>query len=220
VSAALVAHPSSPTGDAQPPSVDDSVTVSDWTYYRRSVSMSVSTSLLWRGLLAVAVGVVSVAWPNVTVGAFVILFAVYAFIAAAMDTMLAFSSSRAGPVAGYVLLALLSVAAGILALAWPNITALVLVISIAAWATVTGVIEVAMAFRRGETAGERAMWAITGLVSVALGAVLFIRPDIGAVSLASVFGLFSMFYGVSALVLSFQARKVVATKHRLADSTA
>ena len=38
--------------------------------------MSLSTSLLWRGLLAVAVGIVSVAWPNITVGAFVILFAV------------------------------------------------------------------------------------------------------------------------------------------------
>jgi uncharacterized membrane protein HdeD (DUF308 family) len=176
--------------------------------------------LLWRGLLAVAIGVVSVAWPNVTVGAFVILFAVYAFIAAAMDAVLAFSNSRAGPVAGHLLLAVLSAAAGILALAWPNITALILVISIAAWAAVTGVIEVAMAFRGHETASERAMWAITGLVSVALGAVLFIRPDIGAVSLASVFGLFSIFYGVSALILSFQARQGVATEHRLVDSPA
>jgi uncharacterized membrane protein HdeD (DUF308 family) len=182
--------------------------------------MSLSTSFLWRGLLAIAVGVVSVAWPNVTVGAFVILFAVYAFIAAAMDATRAFSSSRAGPVVGYLLLALLSVAAGIVALAWPNIMALVLVIWIAAWATVTGVIEVVIAFRQGETAGERAMWAITGLVSVALGVVLFIRPDIGAVSLASVFGLFSIVYGVSSLVLSFQARKVDSAANRLVDSAA
>ena len=106
-----------------------------------------------------------------------------------MDTVRAFSSSRAGPVFGYLLLAILSVAAGIVALAWPNITALVLVIWVAAWAVVTGVIEVALAFRQVATAGDRAMWAITGLVSVALGIVLFIRPDIGALSLATVFGL-------------------------------
>jgi uncharacterized membrane protein HdeD (DUF308 family) len=182
--------------------------------------VSLSTSLLWRGLLAVVIGVVSVAWPNVTVGAFVILFAVYAFIAAAMDTVRAFSSSRAGPVVGYLLLAALSVIAGIVALAWPNITAFVLVIWIAAWAAVTGIFEVALAFRQGESAGERAMWAITGLVSVALGIVLFIRPDIGALSLATVFGLFSIFYGTSALVLSFQARKVASATHRLIDSPA
>ena len=67
--------------------------------------MSLSTSLVLRGLLAIAVGVVSVAWPGITVDAFVILFAVYAFIAAITDAARAFSSSRAGPVAGFLLLA-------------------------------------------------------------------------------------------------------------------
>jgi predicted anti-sigma-YlaC factor YlaD len=43
---------------------------------------SVSSALLWRGFLAIAIGVVSVVWPHITVGAFVILFAVYAFLAA------------------------------------------------------------------------------------------------------------------------------------------
>ena len=182
--------------------------------------MSLSTSLLWRGLLAIAVGIVSVAWPNITVGAFVILFAIYAFIAAAMDTARAFSRRSAGPVIGYLLLALLSLAAGVVALVWPDITAFALVIWIAAWAVVTGVLEVALAFRDGETAGERAMWALTGLISVALGIVLFIRPDIGALSLATVFGLFSIVYGVSALILSFQARSVKSRAHRLVDSPA
>jgi len=182
--------------------------------------VSLSTSLLLRGLLAIAIGIVSVAWPDVTVDAFVILFAVYAFVAAAVDTMRAFASGRAGPVFGYLLLALLSLVAGVVALAWPGITALVLVVWIAAWALVTGIVEVALAFRQGETTGERAMWAISGLISVALGIVLFIRPDIGAVSLATVFGLFSIVYGTSAVILSVQARKAGSAIHRLADSAA
>ncbi len=182
--------------------------------------MSLSSSLLWRGLLAIAVGIVSVAWPNVTVGAIVVLFAVYAFIAAGTDAMRAFSSDRAGPVVGYLLLAALSVVAGIVALVWPGITALVLVIWVAAWAVVTGIVEVALTFRQGETAGERAMWALSGLLSIGLGIVLFIRPNIGAVSLATVFGLFSIFYGVSAVVLSVQARKAASAGRRLVDSAA
>jgi uncharacterized membrane protein HdeD (DUF308 family) len=182
--------------------------------------MSVSRSLLWRGLLAIVVGVVSVAWPDITVGAIVILFAVYAFIAAVTDTMRAFSSDRAGPVAGYLLLALLSVAAGVIALVWPGITALVLTVWVAAWALITGVVEVALTFRQGATAGERAMWILGGLVSIALGIVLFIRPDVGALALASVFGLFAIVYGVSTVVLSMQARKVAGSVHRLVDSAA
>jgi uncharacterized membrane protein HdeD (DUF308 family) len=169
---------------------------------------SISKSLVWRGLLAVAIGVVSVAWPDVTVGAMVILFAVYAFIAAVADGVRAFAGRSVGPVIGYLLLALLDVAAGVAALAWPGITAVILTVWIAAWAFVTGVIEVAMAFRQGEEAGERAMWALTGLVSIALGVVLAIRPDLGAISLATVFGLFSIIYGISAVVLSAQVRKV------------
>jgi uncharacterized membrane protein HdeD (DUF308 family) len=42
---------------------------------------SLSTSLIARGILAVAVGVIALAWPSVTVLALVILFAVYAFMA-------------------------------------------------------------------------------------------------------------------------------------------
>ena len=182
--------------------------------------MSLSRSLLWRGLLAIVIGVVSVAWPNITVGAIVLLFAVYAFIAAVTDGMRAFSSDSAGPVFGYLLLAVLSVVAGVIALVWPGITALVLTIWVAAWALVTGIVEVALTFRLGASAGERAMWVLSGLVSIVLGIVLFIRPDIGALSLATVFGLFAIIYGASSVVLSVRARKAKSAARRLVGATA
>jgi uncharacterized membrane protein HdeD (DUF308 family) len=163
--------------------------------------------LLWRGLPAVVIGMVSVTWPGITVGAFVILFAVYAFMSAATDAARAFAGDRVGPVLGWLLLALLSLAAGVIALAWPGITALALTIWIAAWALTTGVMEIVLAFQRGEKAGERALFLLTGLVSIAFAFVLFVRPDIGAVSLATVFGLFSIVYGVSAVFASFEERR-------------
>ena len=42
---------------------------------------SLSTSLIVRGILALAVGIIALAWPQVTVLALVIMFAIYAFIA-------------------------------------------------------------------------------------------------------------------------------------------
>jgi uncharacterized membrane protein HdeD (DUF308 family) len=170
--------------------------------------MSLSAGLFWRGLLAIVVGIIAVAWPGITIGAFVILFAVYAFMAAGGDLLQAFSSRKAGSVLGWLVLAALSVIAGVVALAWPGITALAITVWVAVWGLTVGFIELAMAFQRGDTAGERAMWGLTGLVSIALSAVLFIRPDIGAVSLASVFGLFALVWGVTGVVLSFQTRAV------------
>lgn len=181
---------------------------------------SLSNSLLWRGLLAIVIGVVSVAWPGITVWAFVILFAVYSFLAAAAEAARAFSSDRAGPIAGFLLLAALSVVAGLVALFWPDITALALTLWVAAWAFVTGVVEVVIAFQRGSVIGERALWALSGLVSIALGVVLAIRPDIGALTLATVFGLFSIVYGVSALILGAQARHLGKGAERLTGTPA
>ena len=175
---------------------------------------SLSTSLIARGLLAVAVGIVALAWPGITVLALVILFAIYAFIAAGMEAVKAFSSERAGPVMGHLLLGLVDVGAGVIALAWPGPTALVLVLLVGAWAMVAGLVEIYAGFEVGESAGTRALFFVSGLISIAFGIVLFARPGVGAVTLALLFGLFNLVYGFWALVQGIDLRRA----HRTVDS--
>jgi uncharacterized membrane protein HdeD (DUF308 family) len=169
---------------------------------------STSTSLILLGILAVIVGIIAIAWPGVTILALVILFAIYAFIAAGMQTARAFSGRDAGPVFGHLLLALVDLAAGVAALAWPGPTAYVLVIIVAAWALVGGLAEIVGGFAAGETAGTRAMFILTGLVSVAFGVLLFARPGLGAVTLALLFGLYSLIYGFSQITAGVQTREL------------
>ena len=89
------------------------------------------------------------------------------FVEAAAQLGLAFGIARAKPVVAHLLLGLVDVTGrGVLALAWPGATALVLVLLVGAWAIVTGVIEFAAGFRSGETAGTRALVIAGGLVSV------------------------------------------------------
>ncbi|HEV8569203.1 MAG TPA: DUF308 domain-containing protein [Actinoplanes sp.] len=171
---------------------------------------SLTGSLVVRGVLALIIGIVSIAWPNITIGAIVLLFAVFAFLAGIAEAMRAFASRTAGPVIGRLLLALLDIAAGVIAIVWPDITAQALVWLVGFWALVTGVVEIFMAFRSGETAGERALFGLTGLVLIALGVVLVARPDVGAVTLAQVFGFFSIVSGIAALVLAAQTRRAAA----------
>jgi uncharacterized membrane protein HdeD (DUF308 family) len=168
---------------------------------------STSTSLILLGVLAIIVGIIALAWPGVTVYALVILFAVYAFIAAGLQAARAFSSRSAGPVVGHLLLGLVDLAAGVIALVWPGPTALVLVLVIGIWAVAGGLVEIFAGFGAGETAGTRALFILGGLVSIAFGVVLFARPSIGAVTLALLFGLFSIIYGVSEIVLGAELRR-------------
>jgi uncharacterized membrane protein HdeD (DUF308 family) len=168
---------------------------------------SLSTSLIARGILAIIVGIIAIAWPGVTILALVILFAVYAFMDGVLELQRAFGRRSAGPVIGHLLLALLDIAAGIIAVVWPGPTALVLVIVVAVWAFTGGLLELFAAFGSGETAGRRAMFALGGLVSIAFGVVIAARPDLGAVTLALLFGLYSLIFGVSEIVLGAELRE-------------
>jgi uncharacterized membrane protein HdeD (DUF308 family) len=148
----------------------------------------------------------AIAWPGVTILALVILFAVYAFMDGGLQTLRAFGSRSAGPVLGHLLLALVDVMAGLFALAWPAPTAFVLVIVVAAWALAGGVAEFAAGFQAGESAGTRALFIMSGLVSFAFGVLLFARPGVGVVTLALLFGLYSLIYGFSQINVGLQLR--------------
>jgi uncharacterized membrane protein HdeD (DUF308 family) len=178
---------------------------------------SSSTSLILIGVLALIIGIVAIAWPGVTILALVILFAVYAFVDAGLQTMRAFSSQSAGPVLGHLLLALVDVAAGVFALAWPAPTAYVLVIVVAAWALVGGVAEFSAGFQVGESAGTRALFILSGLVSFVFGVLLFARPGVGAVTLALLFGLYALIYGFSQITAGLQVRQLGADAEPISE---
>jgi uncharacterized membrane protein HdeD (DUF308 family) len=181
---------------------------------------SASTSMIWIGVAAIIAGIIALAWPGVTILALVILFAVYAFSDAVLQGSRAFSSDRAGPVAGHLLLALIDIAAGVIAIVWPGPTALVLVYVVAAWAIVGGIAEFALAFAVGETAGTRTLFLLGGLVSIAFGVVLFARPGVGAVTLALLFGLFALVYGISQIAGGIQLRSAAKDTRTLLHSAA
>jgi uncharacterized membrane protein HdeD (DUF308 family) len=185
-----------------------------------STLRSSSTSLILLGVLAIIVGIIAIAWPKVTIFALVVLFAVYAFIAAGLQAMRAFTSRTAGPVFGHLLLALIDLAAGVIALVWPGPTALVLVLVVGIWAFVGGFFEIFAAFQSGQTAGTRALFIVGGLVSILFGVVLFARPGVGAVTLALLFGLFTLIYGFWQITMGIELRRVGKTVDSVTENVA
>ena len=66
-----------------------------------------STMFVWQGVLALAVGIIAIVWPDITIEAVVLVFAAFAFVDAFVQGMRAFASQGAGAVLGYLLLALI-----------------------------------------------------------------------------------------------------------------
>jgi uncharacterized membrane protein HdeD (DUF308 family) len=88
---------------------------------------------------------------------------------------------------------------------------------VAAWALAGGVAEILAGFQSGETAGLRALFILSGLVSVLFGVLLFSRPGVGAVTLALLFGLYSLIYGFSQITTGIQLRHLSGSANPVAS---
>ena len=185
---------------------------------RKAISCkSVSTSRIWRGLPALGVGHRRPRLAGVTFLALVVLFAAYAFIWAGFEAV---GRLRAAPPARCWAFAprIVDIAAGIVALAWPGPTALVLVLLVASWAIVTGVLEVFAAFGAGQ---EQAPAPCTSSVASRpwRSASCCSPPDMGAISLALLFGLFNLISGSWMLVRDIELRRTDAKLQSVAAPT-
>jgi uncharacterized membrane protein HdeD (DUF308 family) len=98
------------------------------------------------------------------------------------------------------------IVSGVVAVAWPSITALVLLYVVAIWAILSGVAEMiaAVALRR-EMAGEWALFLV-GLLSVIFGIILAVLPGVGLLSLVWLVGLYALAIGVALIGLAFRVR--------------
>ena len=72
-------------------------------------------------------------------------------------------------------------------------------------------------FQGGESGDIRALFILSGLVSFVFGVLLFARPGVGAVTLALLFGLYSLIYGFSQINAGLQIRRLGRDTHVLSE---
>ena len=163
-------------------------------------------TLVLRGAAALLFGILALIWPGVTLVLLIALFAAYAILGGAAALVGAWSN-RAEP--GWwlpLLLGVISVAAGVIAMFYPGLTALALVLVIGVNAIFSGVLDVSMAIRlRKEIEGEWLL-VLSGIVSVLFGAFVLVAPGAGALALLWLIAVYAIGSGVLLLALGFQLR--------------
>jgi uncharacterized membrane protein HdeD (DUF308 family) len=162
-----------------------------------------------RGVLAIAFGIVTFISPPATIAALVLLFGAWALVDGVFHIAGAIqdrSRNRSWWLA--VLEGVVSIIAGVLALAFPAFAALSLLLIISAWSIVTGVVEVVMAIRlREQITGE--LWlAIAGILSIAFGVLLFLYPTSGAITIVWIIGIYAIVFGIAMIVLGWRLREI------------
>ena len=163
--------------------------------------------LLLKGLCAIAFGVLAFVWPGVTLVTLILFYGAFALVDGVIAILAAIMGGAPAPRWWLAVVGLFGIAAGVVTFLWPGMTALVLLIFIAAWAIATGIMQIIGAIRLRKEIDNEWLLVAGGVVSVIFGVVLLAQPGAGALALIFVIGAYAIIYGILLVAFALRLRK-------------
>jgi uncharacterized membrane protein HdeD (DUF308 family) len=171
---------------------------------------------LFRGLIALALGVLALLYPFGAVTAFAFLFALFAFV----DGVSLLISGIYGATHhrerwwGLVIAGVVGIAVGVIYIAMPALStvsyALVLMVMIAVWAMINGIGQVSAAIELRKQIHGEWLLAVAGIFSILLGiAILVVTASVPGASILSVgfiIGLWALVVAAALIALALRLR--------------
>src|SRR5882762_540920 len=162
-----------------------------------------------RGIAAIVFGIIAFAYPGLTVAILVLLFGAWVLVDGVFRVVGAIGHRPSDPEWGFhLIIGILGIIIGFLTFHAPQITALALVIYIAAWALMIGATEIALAIKlRREIKGEWFL-ILMGLASIVFAVMLLWNPAVGAAALIWIIAWYAVIMGVLAIIFGFRLRSL------------
>jgi uncharacterized membrane protein HdeD (DUF308 family) len=165
--------------------------------------------LLINGIGAILFGLMAFAWPGITLLTLVILYGIYCIVDGVTALMEASARDKEGKGWGRMLfVGIVSIAVGIGAFIWPGITTAALLVIIAIWAIVRGVLEIIAAIELRKVIHNEWLLIVAGVMSILFGAALLARPAAGALAMVWLIGAFAIAHGLLRIALAFKLRSL------------
>lgn len=153
-----------------------------------------------RGAIAIAIGLVLLAWPGLSLAVLLLFVAAWFFADGIIALLQAFTAAR--PRWPHILDASLSLAAGAFAVSYPRMAGTVLALTIAAWFIAKGSAQALIAIRFGSTHAAGWLLGVAGITTAGFGAFLAHDPAGAAGSMALIAG-FAILLGLSFVALAW-----------------
>lgn len=170
-----------------------------------------STFLVLRGILSLLVGGAAILWPGTTLVALIALFAAYALLDGIINLGLGFTSTETHDRSWtQVLAGVVGIVVGGIAVAMPGLTLLQLILFVAAWTIVRGVLDLVAAVELRKAVRGEWLLAVAGLISIAFGVLVFIFPGPAALMVAWVLGAYATLWGIVLISLGIRLRRPIA----------
>jgi uncharacterized membrane protein HdeD (DUF308 family) len=153
------------------------------------------------GIASILFGLGALVWPGITLAVLVIFFGAFAIVSGIVSLFDAFR--RMGRHETWwpaLVIGIIGIVAGAFVFAYPGISTVVLVWTIAFWATFVGFIEIFGSFATGQF-----LLLVVGVLTVVFGFVLLANPAAGALALVFVIGVFAIVRGILLLFEAFRS---------------
>jgi uncharacterized membrane protein HdeD (DUF308 family) len=168
------------------------------------------------GALSIALGVVIIVWPGISLYSLVIVFGAFAFARGIVQLGAAIGGGSRGGRGWLAFSGIAGIAVGVIVLFDTGMSALALLYVIGAYAIVLGVIAFSGAFVLPLDGGDSVLLAFTGLISILFGIVIFARPGDGALVLLALIAAYALIVGVSELGVAIGGKRLFASAARRA----
>jgi uncharacterized membrane protein HdeD (DUF308 family) len=163
--------------------------------------------LTLRGIAALLFGLATLVWPGVTLWALVLLWGAYAFVDGVAALSAAIGDRFLRHRGWLALTGIAGIAAGVVTVVWPSMTALALLMVIAFWAYTVGVMQVATAIRMRRTLRHEWVLVLLGVLAIIFATTLVITPGSGAIAITWAIGWYALVAGVLLLDLAYDVHK-------------
>jgi uncharacterized membrane protein HdeD (DUF308 family) len=164
--------------------------------------------IVLRGVLAILFGLAAFMMPSLAWLALIVLFGTYAILDGVFAMMSGLISSKYSPRWWvFFLEGLVSLAAGVIAVLRPDLATAVFIGIIAAWAILTGILEIVAAIRLRREIRNEWMLAFGGFVSLAFGILVFFQPETAGLVITLMIGAYALIFGVLLVVLGLRLKK-------------
>jgi uncharacterized membrane protein HdeD (DUF308 family) len=162
-------------------------------------------SLLLNGVVLVVAGVIifSIDWTIRELATFIGALFIFQGLTEALTTGIDARVRRANVLGG-----LLSVAAGVAIIVWPEPGLLAVAIFLGAWLIVSGTVAISGAFAARRLMPDWWLLLLLGLVEIPLGVLALADPGATLAAIITVAGIWGVAIGVMRIVLAFQVKRL------------
>jgi len=162
-----------------------------------------------RGIAAIVFGVIAFTHPGLAAATLLLFFGAWVLIDGIFRVIGAIGHRASDPDWGWhLVIGVLGIVVGLLTFHAPGITALALVIYVAAWALMIGASEIVLAVKlRREIKGEWFL-ILMGLISIIFAVMLLWNPAAGAAALIWLIAWYAVVFGILGIIFGFRLRSL------------